>query len=179
MSLLRVIACHAIVAVLGITTAAGHGPTPQKVEESIIIDAPPDVVWAAVKNFDALATWSPLVESSTGRGGNEAGGERDVVLKAGGQLTDSLDEYLEKEMSYSYRLATPDIEAFPVSFYSSTLSVRPAEDGKSEVAWDARLYRADTGNFPSETQNDQAAIEAVTRFFQEGLKSLKEQVEAQ
>lgn len=179
MSLLRVFACHAIVVLLGIMPASAHGPTPQKVEESITIAAPPDVVWAAVKDFDGFAKWNPLVESSVGRGGNEAGGERDVVLKSGGQLTDSLDEYLEDEMSYSYRLATPDIEAFPVSFYSSTLAVRPEADGGSQVTWDARLYRADTGNFPSETQNDQAAIDAVTKFFQEALKSLKEQVEAQ
>lgn len=179
MSLIRVIACHIVVVLLGLVSAAAHGPTPQKVEESIVIAAPPDVVWAAVKDFDGLAKWNPLVESSAGRGGNEAGGERDVVLKSGGQLVDSLDEYLEDEMAYSYRLATPDIEAFPVSFYSSTLAVSPAADGGSEVKWDARLYRADTGNFPSETQNDQAAIDAVTRFYQEGLKSLKEQVEAQ
>jgi len=82
-------------------------------------------------------------------------------------------------MSYSYRLGTPDIEAFPVSFYSSTLAVKPGADGGSEVTWDARLYRADTGNFPSEAQNDKAAIDAVTQFFQAGLKTLKAQVEAQ
>jgi mxaD protein len=164
---------------LGITPATAHGPTPQKVEESVVIAAPPDVVWAAVKDFDGLATWNPQVESSAGRGGNAAGGERDVVLKSGGQLTDSLDEYLEDEMSYSYRLGTPNIEAFPVSFYSATLTVKPGADGGSEVAWTARFYRADTGNFPSETQNDQAAIDAMTRFIQDGLQTLKQRVEAQ
>jgi len=179
MNLLRVVACHVVLVLFGAAAASAHGPTPQKVEESIAIAAPPDVVWMAVKDFDGFAKWNPLVESSAGRGGNEAGGERDVILKSGGQLTDSLDEYLEDEMSYSYRLATPDIEAFPVSFYSSTLAVHPGADGGSEVTWDARLYRADTGNFPSETQNDQAAIDALTRFFQAGLKTLKETVEAQ
>jgi mxaD protein len=172
-------ACFAALTLLAATPAAAHGPTPQKVEESISIAAPPAKVWAAVKDFDGLAAWSPLVESSKGSGGNAADGTRVVVLKAGGQLTDSLDEYLDDEMSYSYRLATPDIEAFPVSFYSSTLVVKSGADGGSEVTWDARLYRADTGNFPSETQNDQAAIDAVTQFFQEGLKTLKEQIEAQ
>lgn len=179
MSLLRVVVFHAVVVLLGALPATAHGPTPQKVEETIAIAAPPDAVWAVVKDFASLAKWNPLVESSAGRGGNAPGGERDVVLKSGGKLVDSLDEYLDKEMSYSYRLATPNVEAFPVSFYSATLTVRPGADGGSEVAWDARLYRADTGNFPSEMQNDQAAIDAVTRFFQEGLKALKAQVEAQ
>lgn len=162
---------------LGVVPAAAHGPTPQKVEESIAIAAPPAKVWDLVKNFDGLVSWNPAVETSTGKGGNEAGAERIVVLRDGGQLTDSLDEYVEDEMSYSYRLATPDIEAFPVSFYSATLAVKPGTDGGSEVTWDARLYRADTGNFPSETQNDAAAIEAVTKFYKAGLEELKKRAE--
>lgn len=179
MSCLRVAACHIAILLFSVVSATAHGPTPKKVEESIVIAAPPEAVWAAVKDFDGLAKWNPLVDSSEGSGGNAAGGERVVVLKSGGQLTDSLDEYIDEDMSYSYRLGTPDLEAFPVSFYSATLEVRPGADGGSEVAWVSRFYRADTGNFPSETQNDQAAIDAVTNFFQEGLKTLKTQVEAQ
>lgn len=179
MSLSHVIAACSVVLLLGIPPATAHGPTPHKVDQSIVIAAPPEAVWAAVKDFDGLAKWNPQVESSAGRGGNAVGAERDVVLKSGGQLTDSLDEYLEDEMSYSYRLLTPDIKAFPVSFYSATLAVKPGPDGGSEVAWEGRFYRADTGNFPSDTQNDQAAIDAMTRFFQDGLQTLKKQVEAQ
>ncbi|HML91043.1 SRPBCC family protein [Methyloceanibacter sp.] len=178
MNLLRTFAFHAALLLVAVPAQA-HGPTPQKVEESITIAAAPETVWAAVKDFDRLVAWNPLVESSVGTGGNEAGGERVVVLKSGGQFTDSLDEYNDKDMFYSYRLATPDIDAFPVSFYSSTLAVKPGAGGGSEVTWDARLYRADTGNFPSETQNDQAAIDAVTAFFQAGLKELKIKAEGE
>jgi mxaD protein len=178
MNLQRVVARFVILLFVA-APAVAHGPTPQKVEETIAIAAPPEAVWNAVKDFDGLAGWNPLVASSEGRGGNAAGGERDVVLKTGGQLTDSLDEYLEAEKSYSYRLATPDIEAFPVSFYSATLAVRPGAQGGSEVAWDGRFYRADTGNFPSEAQNDQAAIAAMTELFQAGLNNLKTTLEAQ
>ncbi|WP_244500546.1 SRPBCC family protein [Methyloceanibacter methanicus] len=166
-----------VLLVLGAASAGAHGPTPQKVEESIAVAAPPEKVWAVVKNFDSLVSWNPLVETSMGTGGNEPGAERVVVLRSGGQLKDSLDEYLEDEMSYSYRLDTPDVDAFPVSFYSSTLAVKPGADGGSEVTWDARLYRADTGNFPSETQNDQAAIDAVTKFYRAGLEELKKKAE--
>lgn len=179
MSLRCAIAFLAGLFLLSAGPAMAHGPTPQKVEEAVVIAAPPELVWDAVKDFDSLAAWNPLVASSEGRGGNKAGGERNVVLKSGGTLTDSLDEYLDEEMSYSYRLAAPDIETFPVSFYSSTLAVRPARDGGSEVSWDSRFYRADTGNFPSQTQNDQAAIEAMTTFFREGLQNVKKKIEAQ
>ncbi len=165
------------VLVLDVAPSLAHGPTPQKVEETITIAAPPDKVWAKVKDFDQLAAWNPAVASSKGKGGNEAGAEREVELKSGGKLIDSLDEYLADEMNYSYRLGTPDIEHFPVSFYSATLAVKPGENGGSEVEWDARFYRADTGNFPAENQNDEAAIDAITKFFKEGLENLKKTLE--
>lgn len=177
MSVSRTAACLAASLFLAALPAAAHGPTPQKVEETIAIAAPPEKVWEALKNFDSLAAWNPLVASSIGRGGNEAGGERDVELKSGGKLVDSLDEYLGDQMSYSYRLATPNIEAFPVSFYSATLAVRPGEGGGSEVEWDSRFYRADTGNFPPENQNDAAAIAATSQFFKAGLEGLKKKLE--
>ena len=41
--------------------AAAHGPTRQKVTESVTIAAPADVVWARIKNFDALKDWHPAV----------------------------------------------------------------------------------------------------------------------
>lgn len=154
----------------------GHGPTPQKVEETIVIAASPDAVWAAVKDFGSIAEWNPLVANSIGRGGNLAGAERDIVFKAGGQVTDSLDEYIDDEKTYSYRLGKPNVDAFPVSFYSATLEVKPAAEG-AEVTWVARFYRADTGNFPPEDKNDQAAIAAMTAFFQAGLQELKKKLE--
>lgn len=179
MNIAKVLTSLALALAFASAPAAAHGPTPQKVEETISIDAPPQAVWDAVQNFDGLASWNPEVESSQGKGGNEAGATRDVILKSGGKLVDSLDEYLAKDMSYSYRLAEPNVEAFPVSFYSATLTVKPGENGGSQVEWIGRFYRADTGNFPSETQNDQTAIDAMTKFFKAGLESLKKKVEAQ
>jgi mxaD protein len=154
-----------------------HGPTPQKVDETITIAAPPEAVWGLVKDFGAMSSWHPDVASSTGRGGNEVGSERDVALKSGGQLTDGLDEYEPKDMTYSYRLAKENIDAFPVSFYSATLQVKPGANGGSEVEWLGRFYRADTGNFPPPEHDDQAAIAAMTKFFHDGLTGLKQKAE--
>jgi len=154
-----------------------HGPTPQKVDATIAIAAPPDVVWNLVKDFAAISAWHPDVAKSEGRGGNAVGGERDVVLKSGGQLTDSLDEYVEKDMTYSYRLGKENVDAIPVSFYSATLQVKPGADGGSEVEWLGRFYRADTGNEPPPEKNDEAAIAAMTKFFQDGLAGLKQKAE--
>jgi mxaD protein len=156
--------------------AAAHGPTPKKVEETIEIAAPPAAVWDILKDFGAIAGWHPLVEASEGKGGNVAGGERTVTLKSGGVLTDSLDDYQDGAMTYGYRLAKENTDAFPVSFYSATLAVIPAGSG-SKVDWVGRFYRADTSNFPPEDKNDDAAIAAMTNFLQEGLKGLKAKAE--
>lgn len=157
--------------------ASAHGPTPRKVEETITIDAPPAKVWELAGNFASLADWHPMVASVKENGGNAVDATRDVVLKKGGTLIDSLDEYVPDQMNYSYRLQTPDIEHFPVSFYSATFSVAPADGGKSKVDWIGRFYRADTGNFPAENQNDETAEAAMTEFFKTGLEGLKAKAE--
>jgi mxaD protein len=167
----------AVLALLAVPLSA-HGPTPQKVDETVAIAASPDVVWNLVKDFAAISAWHPDVAKSEGRGGNEAGGERDVVLKSGGQVTDSLDEYVAKDMTYSYRLAKENIDAIPVSFYSATLQVKPGANGGSEVEWLGRFYRADTGNEPPPEKSDEAAIAAMTKFFQDGLAGLKQKAES-
>jgi mxaL protein len=154
-----------------------HGPTPHKVEETVAIAAPPAAVWAAVKDFNAISAWHPGVAKSAGEGGNGAGATRTVTLKSGGDLQDGLDEYNEAEMNYSYRLAKENVGALPVSFYSATLTVKPAGGG-SEVEWIGRFYRGDTGNFPPENLNDEAATKAMTAFFREGLDALKTKLEA-
>jgi mxaD protein len=156
---------------------AAHGPTPQKVEERIEIAAPPDKVWAVAKEFANIGDWHPALEKSEGKGGNAAGAERVLTLKSGGVLSEGLDDYNDKEMYYGYRLAKENVEAFPVSFYSATLTVKPAASG-SEVEWVGRFYRADTSNFPPEDKNDAAAIAAMKNFIGEGLKGLKAKVEA-
>jgi mxaD protein len=167
--------------VLVVSSAIGanaHGPTPQKVEERIEIAAPPAAVWAIAKDFAGIGDWHPLIERSTGTGGNAAGASRELTLKSGGVLVDGLDDFNDAEMSYVYRLSMENIEALPVSFYSASLSVKPGKDGDSEVEWIGRFYRADTSNFPPEDKNDDAAIAAMKTFIGEGLKGLKAKAEA-
>lgn len=38
-------------------------------------------------------------------------------------------------MSYSYRIDKVDVKVLPVNNYSSTITVVPAEGGKSTVEW--------------------------------------------
>ncbi len=77
-----------------------HGPTPQKVDEKIEIDASIDKIWAVLKNFDQISIWHPDVKSSKGDGKNESDGVRTLTL-SGGDLVESLDYYSEKDHNSS------------------------------------------------------------------------------
>jgi mxaD protein len=98
-------------------------------------------------------------------------------LKNDGQLEEGLDEVNEAEKYIGYRLSKENVEVFPVSFYSATIAVKPEGDG-SLVTWSGRFYRGDTSNFPPENLSDEAALNAMTAFFKEGLAGLKAKLEA-
>jgi mxaD protein len=164
------------VAILLATPVLAHGPTPIKDDEAIAIAASPGVVWAVAGQFDGLAGWHPDVKAVKATGGNGAGAEREVVLKAGGVLKEGLDEYDAAAFKYSYRMSDPDLDALPVSSYAMTFVVTPAAGG-SEVRWSARFYRGDTGNEPPENLDDDAARAAMSKFLRDGLAGLKAKIE--
>ena len=150
--------------------AAAHGPTRQKVTETITIDAPADKVWALVHNFDALKDWHPAVEASPADKGNNEGSVRQLKLKGGGALTETLESHDEAKMRYSYR--AKDGGALPVTNYTSTISVK-SDGGKAVVEWRGAFYRGYPNNDPPPDQNDEAAVAAITGVYKAGLANLK------
>ncbi|TNC14028.1 SRPBCC family protein [Methylobacterium terricola] len=165
-------------AALGVaTTVLAHGPTPQKIEATVTLAAPPDKVWAVAGHFADIAGWHPLVARGTGKGdGTRNGDTRTLTLRNGGVLHESLDEYDAARRSYSYRLDDPDLKALPVSSYSATLTVTPEGTG-SKVAWFGRFYRGDTGNEPPEDLSDEAGRAAMKAYIEAGLAGLRAKVE--
>lgn len=172
----------AAVALAASALAFAHGPTPQKAEERIHIDAPPAEVWALVGDISAFAEWQPQLAEVHPSEGNDTiadatGAERVLVFAdGGGEVTESVDEYAPERHYLGYRLLKEDPSVFPVSFYTETIEISAA-DGGSDVVWQARFYRGDTGNFPKEGQTDEAAQAAIHGFFKDGLKGLKQAVE--
>jgi len=155
--------------------ASAHGPTRQKVHETITIDAPASAVWAKIKNFDALKDWHPAVAESPATDGNNEGSVRNIKLKGGGTLEETLKGYDDAEMMYKYRAA--DGGALPVSNYTSTIKVEAKGDKQCEVSWLGAFYRGYPNNDPPPDQNDEAAVKAVTGVYQSGLANLKKIVE--
>ncbi len=157
-----------------IVPAHAHGPTRQKVVETVAIEAPAAKVWALIKNFDGLKDWHPAVAESPSDKGNEVGAVRKLKLKGGGALEESLESYDDAGMKYSYR--AKDGGALPVSNYTSTISVSD-DGGKAKVEWRGAFYRGFPNNDPPPDQNDEAAVKAVTGVYQSGLANLKKLAE--
>jgi uncharacterized protein YndB with AHSA1/START domain len=162
----------------GVTLA--HGPTRQKYEETIQINAAPDKVWSVVGDFAHPEKWLPHVESTTAQGGNEKGATRELKLKGGGSLKEELVNYDPTQLTLKYKLDDPtDPNVFPVNNYSSTLKVESDGAGGSKVEWKAAYYRWFLNNNPPPGQNEEAANAAVSRIYKEGLANLKTFVEGQ
>ncbi len=169
-------ACAAVLpALVGSPAAWAHGPTRQKVVETITIAAPAAAVWAKIKNFEALKDWHPAVAESASTKGNEVGAVRNVKLKGGGALVESLEAYDDKAMKYTYR--AKDGGALPVTNYTSTISVSD-QGGKAKVEWRGAFYRGYPNNDPPPDQNDEAAVKAVTGVYKSGLANLEKIVGA-
>lgn len=158
--------------------AEAHGPTPQKVDESIEIAARPEKVWGIIKDFGNIADWNPALTKSVGTGGNDTNATRVIMFKSGGELQEGLDYYSEKEMSYLYRLSKEKVDVFPTSSYTAEITVKPGANGGSVAKWVGRFYRADTGNEPAPDKNDAAAIKAMKDYITTGLQGLKAKAEA-
>lgn len=178
------IAGVAALAVAGMALAAAfepvwaHGPTRQKVRESIEINAPPAKVWAAIGNFQDMG-WLPPVTKTEGEKGNEIGATRRLTLTGGATVDEELYKFDASAMTYSYRIASVDVKVLPVTNYSSTLTVTPSADGKgATLEWTGAFYRGYPNNDPPPELSDEAAKTAVSGLYKSGLDALKKKIES-
>jgi uncharacterized protein YndB with AHSA1/START domain len=153
-----------------------HGPTRQKAIQQIAINAPAAAVWARIRNFDALKDWHPAVTASPADKGNEEGSVRQLKLKGGGELTETLEGHDDARMKYNYR--AKDGGALPVTNYTATLSVRADGDAACTVEWRGAFYRGHPNNDPPPELNDEAAVRAINGVYSTGLAQLKKLAEA-
>ena len=170
--------------------AFSHGAPRITIEEKIVINADPALVWNTVKNFDSAHSWIPAIEATNARGGNEKGATRTLTLKGGATVSEKLKKFDEDKMSYMYEITDiskagdvddhgemHEVPAFPVSKYKSWVSVT-AVDGGTRVTWTGKFFRAYHGNHhPPEELGDDAAKNAVTSLYTTGLENLKVSLE--
>ena len=165
----------ALIAALPLVALA-HGPSRQKVVQSVEINAAPDKVWAAIGNFQDMG-WHPAIEKTAGTGDNGVGAKRTLTLKGGGTIEEALTNYNAEQKSYAYEITNVDVKTLPVSNYSSSIKVT-GEGSKSTVEWKGAFYRGYVNNDPPPELSDEAAVKAVTGVYRAGLDALKAKLEA-
>lgn len=154
------------------TPAAAHGPTPKRLNHDVVLAASPESIWAIVSTLDSVADWHPDVSASPVEGGRMRGATRTLTLE-GGNLGERIDDIDDEAMKLTWRLSDENPEAIPVSFYQSSIDIEPEGTG-SRILWTSNFYRADTGNYPEEGRDDDAAIAAMEAFIEHGLAGLKD-----
>ena len=156
-------------------TAFAHGPTPQKVEKSVVIKAPPAKVWAMVKDFGNMQAWHPAIASTKlEKKGDET--HRTLTLKSGGDINEKLRSVDDKDMKLKYEITGG---VAPVADYNSVMTVTagPAA-GESTVTWVGRFYRTYKLNPPIPAgQDDATATGFITGVYDSGLANLKKVLE--
>jgi len=173
---------HYLLAILLLSicsTTYAHGPTRQKITETVDINAPAAQVWDVIKDF-GNANWLPMVVDTESEGGNTKGATRVLNLAPDVNVYETLKKYDAEKMMYSYKIPvdTHDVKILPVNNYSSTLSVTATGDNSSTVTWKGAFYRGYPNNDPPEELNDEAAVKAVTALYKAGLAHLKQSIES-
>lgn len=101
---------------------------------STVIDAPVEAVWAAIRDFGALASWHPAIAHSEVEGGvasDVVGCIRALRLQDGGKARERLLMLDDSRYSFAYSFETP---AFPVENYVATIELTPVTSGDATFA---------------------------------------------
>jgi NADPH:quinone reductase-like Zn-dependent oxidoreductase len=111
-----------------------------KVSKSTIVDAPVDVVWEILRNFNAHDNWHPAVEISRiegQRSPDEVGCVRDFRLGGGGGIREQLLSLSDRHHTLTYCILDAPI---PLQNYVATIRLRPVTDGgRTFWSWECRF----------------------------------------
>lgn len=155
--------------------AEAHGPSRQKVIKEVVVNAPAADVWAMVSDFCSIAQWNPMVTKCENTG-SAKGDTRVLTIDAEGapQITQEMLVVKEDRMMYKYKIVETENAVMPVTTYSAFVTVTDNGDGTSTVQLKGGFYRAYPNNDPPAELSDEAAVEAVTAFYDAGIKGLSE-----
>jgi len=164
-------------------TANAHGPSGQKVEKKVEINADTAKVWALAKDFAAIGKWHPDVtnvkmEEKKDADTGQLLPHRLVTLKNGTTFLEKLRETNDAEMKLDYKMIDGSDSTIAVSNYRTVLQVKPAGDGKTIVTLTARFYnKANTMEAPPGADNP-AANKAINALYDAAAIGLKRALEA-
>lgn len=157
--------------------AVAHGPSRQKVDKEIEVNAPVAKVWGIISDFCAIKDWNPAVTACESDHGNQPDSMRIITLENGQQMKEKLVKYNAEKFTYQYMMLEPNVNAFPINTHGAVISVKTGADGKSIVEWKGAFYRSFPGPNPPPELSDEAASKALSEFYTKGLEKIKKLAE--
>ena len=106
---------------------------------SMILEAPLERVWSAVRRFDGVAAWNPGVSSASLENGTPtaSGTIRDLEIVDGSHFRETLLAHSDSEYFYTYDILD---SALPVTGYVSTHRFIPVTaTGQTLGIWESRF----------------------------------------
>ncbi|MFO1436553.1 MAG: SRPBCC family protein [Gammaproteobacteria bacterium] len=156
-----------------------HGPSRQKVEKEVEINAPAEAVWKAIRGVCSIKDWHPAVAACESKGEGK-GATRVLTLgspDSGKVINEEYTMYDDDKMTFKYKITEVKADVLPVNSYAAVMTITPVTDAKTKVEWKAGFYRFYTQNDPPAGQDEKAANDAVNGVFDTGLAGLKKFVE--
>jgi hypothetical protein len=155
------------------------GPSPQKVEKTVFINANVNKVWAIVGDFSTMYKWHPLIVNSLVEKSKNSDGSaadfRMLTLKDGGYILERRRETSRHEMKVGTVI---EESSLPISNYSDAITVH--KDPKSEgsiVTWIGRFNNQANKVEAPIGHDNVAAVQVVNKFYEIGLANLQSQLQ--
>ena len=147
-----------------------HGPSRQKINEKIVIDAKLSKVWKLVSDFSKFNWNEDILKVNVD--GDGIGSVRTLVFNNDKQIQQSLEKLVDEKKIISWRIKKTEQTILPVNSYQATLILKDL-DGKTEVTYKAGFYRGFMGNDPPEELNDVNSKKKAKEFVLKSLSGLK------
>ncbi len=134
---------------------------------SAVIEAPVGNVWAAVRDFDGLPRWHPLIRDSRieqRRAADQVGCIRNFTLTDGARIREQLLALSDYDFTCMYAILESPM---PVTGYVATLRLSPVTDRDQTFAeWSA--------NFDCAPADERALVDRIGQgVFAAGLTALQ------
>ncbi|MBL8269197.1 SRPBCC family protein [Steroidobacter sp.] len=140
------------------------------VHVSSVIDAPIEVVWAAVRDFNALPQWHPNILASRiedARAVDAVGCIRNFQLQDGSSVREQLLTLSDREYRFCYSMLESELGLYD---YISEFSLQRVTDGNRTFAvWSAQ-FRTEPG------REQEKATMVGQGVFQVGFDALKKKL---
>jgi uncharacterized protein YndB with AHSA1/START domain len=134
-----------------------------RIDNEIVIDRPPQEVWALLGDLAAVTRWVPGVASA-----RMEGMRRICTMEDGAEIHEQIADFSDERRRYGYAQ-----NVHPLGFERSegTLAVEPHGEGGSRVVWNAELEFGDP-------RHEAQFLPMLEQGYAGALQRLREVVEA-